>query len=186
VEVSCIDVAMPVILMRAEAFGKSGHEAAADLDQDRELFARMEKIRRRAGVLMGMGDVAKNVVPKIALLSAPRRGGAITSRYFVPYACHKSHPVTGTVCIASACALPGTVAAQLAPLPPAPQGVVEIEHPSGRIAIDLDADFSGGRQDLRRAALIRTARRVFEGRVCVPRHVWTGNRHSAQPEQAAA
>ena len=57
---------------------------------------------------------------------------------------------------------------------PAPQGVVEIEHPSGKIAIDLDADFTNGKQELRRAALIRTARRIFEGRVFVPKHVWAG------------
>jgi 2-methylaconitate cis-trans-isomerase PrpF len=66
------------------------------------------------------------------------------------------------------------VASQFVNLPPAPQGVLEIEHPSGKIAIDLDADFTKGRQELRRAALIRTARRVFEGRIFVPKHVWAG------------
>lgn len=178
IEVSCVDIAMPVVLMRAEAFGKSGHETAAELDADRELFARMEAIRRKAGMLMGMGDVSRSVVPKIALLSAPRNGGVIASRYFVPETCHKSHPVTGTVCIASACAIPGTVAARIAPLPPAPQGMVRIEHPSGMIIIDLDANLAGGRQELRRAALVRTARRVFEGHACIPEHVWPGFRHS--------
>ena len=52
--------------------------------------------------------------------------------------------------------------------------MIEIEHPSGKIAIDLDADFINGKQELRRAALIRTARRIFEGRVFVPSHVWGG------------
>jgi 2-methylaconitate cis-trans-isomerase PrpF len=51
---------------------------------------------------------------------------------------------------------------------------MEIEHPSGKIAIDLDADFANGKEELRRAALIRTARRIFEGRVFVPKHVWAG------------
>jgi len=174
VEVSCVDVAMPVVLMRAEAFGKTGHETAVELDADRELFQRMEAIRRKAGMLMGMGDVSKLVVPKIALLSKPRRGGVIASRYFVPDACHKAHPVTGTVCIASACAIPGTVAAQIAPLFTAPQGMVRIEHPSGMIIIDLDVDLARGKQALRRAALIRTARRIFEGCVHVPEQVWPG------------
>ncbi len=186
VEVSCVDIAMPVVLMRAEAFGKSGHETTTELDADRALFARMESIRRKAGVLMGMGDVAKSVVPKIALLSPPRKGGIITSRYFVPETCHKSHPVTGTVCIASACAIPGTVAAQIAQLPPAPQGVIRIEHPSGIIMVDLDVDLAGGRQDLRRAALVRTARRIFEGYACVPEHVWPGSRQSGRTVLATA
>jgi 2-methylaconitate cis-trans-isomerase PrpF len=173
VDVSCVDVAMPMILMRAEQLGKTGYETPNELDADKALMERMEAIRRKAGVLMGMGDVSKAVVPKIGLLSAPRGGGTITSRYFVPYECHKAHAVTGTVCVASACAIPGTVASQLVRLPPPPQGILTIEHPSGKIAIDLDADFDG-KEVLRRAALVRTARRIFEGSVLVPRQVWAG------------
>jgi len=183
VEVSCVDVAMPIVLMRAEDFGKTGHETAVELDADKETHARMEAIRRKAGVLMGMGDVSRNVVPKMALLSKPRNGGHIASRFFVPETCHKAHPVTGTVCIASACAIPGTIAAQLAPLLAAPQGMIKIEHPQGLIIIDLDVDFTGGRQELRRAALIRTARRIFEGMVCVPSKIWSGHK---QPAKVAA
>jgi 2-methylaconitate cis-trans-isomerase PrpF len=186
VEASCVDIAMPAVLMRAEAFGKTGHETAAELDADRELFKRMEAIRRKAGALMGMGDVSKLVVPKFALLSKPRKGGAIASRYFVPETCHKSHPVTGTVCISAACAIPGTVAWQIAPLPTSPQGMIRIEHPSGMIIIDLDVDLAGGKQQLRRAALVRTARRIFEGHVCVPEEVWAGSKRAAQPAAAAA
>ncbi|HET9664148.1 MAG TPA: 4-oxalomesaconate tautomerase [Burkholderiales bacterium] len=177
IDVSCVDVAMPMILMRAEQFGKTGHESAAELDADRDLYARMEPIRRKAGELMGMGDVSKLVVPKIGLLAKPRQGGTIASRYFVPYSCHKAHAVTGTVCVACACAITGTVAAQIAPLPPAPQGVVQIEHPSGMIAIDLDVELKNTSAVMRRAALIRTARRIFDGHVHVPAKVWRG----AQP-----
>ena len=185
VEVSCVDIAMPVVLMRAEALGKTGHETAVELDADRELLKRMEAIRRKAGALMGMGDVSKSVVPKMALLSAPRNGGTIASRFFVPETCHKAHPVTGTVCIASACAISGTVASQISPLPPAPQGMVRIEHPQGLIVMDLDVDFTAGRQDLRRAALIRTARRIFEGNVCVPEKVWAGHRVTSREAATA-
>jgi len=186
VEVSCVDIAMPVVLMRAEDFGKTGHETAVELDADRELLSRMEAIRRKAGALMGMGDVSKRVVPKMALLSSPRKGGAIASRFFVPETCHKSHPVTGTVCISAACAISGTVASQIAPLPTSPQGMIRIEHPSGMIVIDLDVDLAGGRQELRRAALVRTARRIFEGHVYVPEQIWTGFKRSDRPAVATA
>ena len=185
IAVSCVDIAMPLVMMRAADLGKTGYESAAELDADRQLMDRMAAIRRKAGVLMGMGDVSKNVVPKIALLAKPRNNGTISSRYFVPETCHKSHPVTGTVCISAACAIPGTIAAQIAPLPSAPQGMVKIEHPSGMILIDLDADFSGGKELLRRAALIRTARRIFEGHVMVPASVWSG-KAAAQRVSVAA
>jgi len=186
IDVSCVDVAMPMVLMRAEQLGKSGHESAAELDADRALFGRMEAIRCKAGELMGMGDVSRLVVPKIGLLSKPSNGGTIASRYFVPYSCHKAHAVTGTVCVASACAIPGTVATQLVSLPPAPQGIIKIEHPSGMIAIDLDVELDKASPIMRRAALIRTARRVFEGYVHVPAAVWPGAQATDSRTPAAA
>ena len=186
IDVSCVDVAMPMVLMRAEQLGKSGHESAAELDADRALFGRMEAIRCKAGELMGMGDVSRLVVPKIGLLSKPSNGGTIASRYFVPYSCHKAHAVTGTVCVASACAIPGTVATQLVSLPPAPQGIIKIEHPSGMIAIDLDVELDKASPIMRRAALIRTARRVFEGHVHVPAAVWPGAQATDSRAPAAA
>jgi 4-oxalomesaconate tautomerase len=186
VEASCVDAAMPVVLMPAAQLGRTGQETAAELDADRALMARMEAIRRKAGVLMGMGDVSRLVVPKIALLSPAAHGGTITSRYFVPDACHKAHAVTGTLCVAAACATPGTVAARIAPRLSAPQGVVVIEHPSGTIAIDLDVELAGGSGIIRRAALIRTARRLFEGRVCIPEAVWPGAKSGGSGKSRAA
>jgi 4-oxalomesaconate tautomerase len=186
IDVSCVDVAMPMVLMRAEQLGKTGHESAAELDADRALFSRMEAIRCKAGELMGMGDVSRLVVPKIGLLSKPSNGGTIASRYFVPYSCHRAHAVTGTVCVASACAIPGTVATQLVSLPPAPQGIIKIEHPSGMIAIDLDVELDKASPIMRRAALIRTARRVFEGHVHVPAAVWPGAQAADSRAPAAA
>ena len=174
VDVSCVDMAMPMVLMPAEQLGKTGCESAAELDADKELFKRMEAIRRKAGEMMGMGDVSGMVVPKIGLLAKPSKGGTITSRYFVPYSCHKAHAVTGTVCVASACAIPGTVAARLTSLPRASQGVVRIEHPSGMIAIDLDVELDQEPAVIRRAALIRTARRIFDGHVYFPAQIWSG------------
>ena len=124
--------------------------------------------------LIVLPDPAYFNTAKISLVAKPRHGGAISSRFFVPYSCHKSHAVTGTVCLASACAIPGTVAEKISGRSQAPQGIIEIEHPSGKIAVDLDADFSNGKQALRRAALIRTARRIFDGNVNVPKAIWAG------------
>ena len=115
----------------------------------------------------------------------PRNGGTIASRYFVPYSCHTAHAVTGTVCVASACAIPDTVAYKLAPLARAPQGIVKIEHPSGIIDIDLDVDFSVNPPQMRRAALIRTARRLFQGEVLIPSRIWAPE-FGSQPSRSTA
>ena len=62
--VSCVDAAMPVVIARAEEFGKSGHESAAALSADSAFMARLEKVRIQAGIRMGFPDAADRVIPK--------------------------------------------------------------------------------------------------------------------------
>jgi 2-methylaconitate cis-trans-isomerase PrpF len=158
-----IDYAMPMLLLSAAELGLQGDEPPAMLDANADLLARLERVRREAGRRMGLGDVSTMVVPKVGLLSAPRNGGTITSRYFVPDRCHRSHAVTGALCLAVASRLHGTIAHDLAQSEPV--SPVTIEHPSGRIQIDLSFAPNG---DIARASVIRTARRIFEGSVIVP------------------
>jgi 2-methylaconitate cis-trans-isomerase PrpF len=167
VEVTCVDMAMPVVIMAALALGKAGDETPEALEADRELFARVARIRLEAGRRMGLGDVSKLVVPKPVLVSPPRRGGTITSRYFTPLTCHRSHAATGALAVATAVVLPGSVANRCA----APWGVdgqVTVEHPAGRIITTLDIAHQDGGLTIHRASLVRTARRIFEGHVLVP------------------
>ena len=168
VEATCIDMAMPLVIMPAEAFGKTGKESPAELDADRALMQRMESIRLEAGRRMGMGDVSKLVVPKPALVSRPAKGGNIASRYFTPHACHKAHAVTGALAVATAVVLPGTVASRFAEPKGFPGGVLAIEHPSGKIEVDLVTRRNGSAPVVERASFVRTARRIFEGHVYVP------------------
>lgn len=165
VPVTLIDYAMPMMIIQAAAFGLSGTETPEQLDANRPLFVQLERLRREAGQRMGLGDVSNAVVPKIGLMAPPTRpGGTITSRYLVPHRTHRAHAVTGALCVAVAAAMPGTVAHAVARLPAAGAPII-IEHPSGKIDVDLEIDASGV---VRRASLIRTARRIFEGTVIVP------------------
>ena len=76
VPVSCIDVAMPMVMMRAGDLGLSGYEPG-EITGNAELMQRIEAIRLEAGRRMGLGDVAKSVVPKVGILAptAPRWRG---------------------------------------------------------------------------------------------------------------
>jgi 4-oxalomesaconate tautomerase len=162
--VTLVDYAMPMVLLRAADLGISGDEAPDELETNLSLLARLEAIRLEAGLRMGLGDVSGSVVPKVGILSGARHGGTITSRYFMnARRCHKGHAVTGALCIAAACRLPGSVAHDLATT--SLSSLVNLEHPSGRIEIDLSLDASG---HITRASLVRTARRIFEGNVIVP------------------
>jgi 2-methylaconitate cis-trans-isomerase PrpF len=115
---------------------------------------------------MGLGDVSDRVIPKVGLLSPPRQGGTITSRYLMPHNCHHSHAATGALCVGAAVRTAGTIAAGIAADRDAPS--VVIEHPSGRIEVEILLDANGS---IRRGSLIRTARRIFEGRIILPRSV---------------
>ncbi len=171
IAVTLIDYAMPMMLLAASDVGLNGDETAEAIDANAALLARIEDIRREAGRRMGLGDVSTMVIPKVGLLSPPRHGGTITSRYLVPHRCHRSHAVTGALCVAVACRLPGTVAYALAQAEPV--SPVTIEHPSGRIQIDLTFKADGG---VERASVIRTARRIFEGNVIVPADAFASSR----------
>jgi len=171
VPVTLIDYAMPMMLVAASDLGLRGDETPEELDANAALLARMEDIRREAGLRMGLGDVSKLVIPKVGVLSPPRQGGTITSRYFVPHRCHRSHAVTGGLCVAMASRLRGTVAYELAQAEPV--SPVTIEHPTGRIQIDLTFKSDGS---VDRASVIRTARRIFEGNVIVPAEAFVSSR----------
>jgi 2-methylaconitate cis-trans-isomerase PrpF len=173
VEITCMDVAMPLAIARAEAFGLSGYESREALDANRDFYGRMEPIRIEAGRRMGLGDVAKSVIPKFAILAPPRDGGAIAARYFMPWNCHPAMAVTGAQCIASCAMTPGTVADGLAVKPAGAPVVVAIEHASGQIAVTVDAEMDSGEFVLHTAGLIRTARLLARGQVMVPREIWS-------------
>jgi len=168
VDATCIDMAMPLVLMPADALGKTGRESPGELDGDRAMMQKIESIRLEAGRRMGMGDVAKLVVPKPALLSRPSQGGNIASRYFTPHACHKAHAVTGALAVATAAVLPGTVASRFVEPKGFSGGVLAIEHPSGKIEVDLVTRRNGAAPVVERASFVRTARRIFDGHVHVP------------------
>jgi 2-methylaconitate cis-trans-isomerase PrpF len=184
ITVSCVDLAMPMVIAKASDFGVTGYETKAELDANKPLLKRMEEIRLVAGRLMGMGDVTGQVVPKFCLVAPPRHGNAVTSRYFVPEDCHSAHAVTGGLCLAAACVLPGSVTEGIAVLAPGPRRMIVIEHPSGTLATEFELEGTADKPVIRRAAFVRTARKIMAGDVYVPGSVWSG-REAVRPARAA-
>ncbi len=168
IEVTCIDVAMPLVIARADAFGLTGYESAAELDADTAFFARMEAVRLEAGRRMGMGDVSKSVTPKFGLLAPARDGGTIATRYFMPWKTHPTMAVTGAQCLASCALLPGSVSDGLLTRPETSPAMVTLEHASGQIEVLVDFTRDGDALTLNSAGLVRTARKIAAGEVFVP------------------
>jgi 4-oxalomesaconate tautomerase len=171
IEVTCMDVAMPLVIARAADFGLSGYETAEELDNNRDFFAKMEAIRIEAGAAMGMGDVTKSVTPKFGLLAPAKSGGTIATRYFMPWNTHPTMAVTGAQCLASCALTPGTVSDGLLDRPTTGPAEVILEHASGNIDVLVDFSTEDG-FTLKSAGLIRTARKLADGNVYVPSDVW--------------
>lgn len=174
IEVTCMDVAMPMVIARASDFGLTGYETPEELDANRAFYDRMEPIRIEAGKRMGMGDVSGSVTPKFGILAPPRHGGTVTARYFMPKNCHPTMAVTGSQCLASCLLTPGTVATGLFTPPEGQPAIVLIEHPTG--TIDVTVDYENGPEGfaLSSAGLLRTARLLARGEVFVPQSIWAG------------
>ena len=165
VEVTCIDNGMPVVVMRASDLGITGYESREDLDANEALKGWLESIRLQAGPLMNLGNVKEKSVPKMTLAAPPRAGGAVSTRTFIPHRCHASIGVLGAVSVATACVLPGSTARALAQVPDGDEKLVSVEHPSGETSVMINVAMEDGVLEVSRAAVLRTARKLFEGRV---------------------
>ena len=177
VDVTCIDNGMPIVLLRAADFGLLGTETPEVLEADSALKARIEALRLKLGPRMNLGDVAKKTVPKMTLVAPAQHGGVLTTRSFIPHRVHEAIGVLGAVSVATACVIPGSIAAEIAgPISAEAGCVLDIEHPSGFFSVDMVAQVSGDPLTpavrVTRSALLRTARKLMQGMVFVPASLW--------------
>jgi 4-oxalomesaconate tautomerase len=157
-----IDNGMPCVVFKAADVGATGYEDRDTLDAWTDLKARIEAIRLKAGPLMNLGDVREKSVPKMMLVAPPRGGGAVAARSFIPHRAHASIGVLGAVTVATACLTEGSAAADIAAVPDGPRKILSIEHATGEMSCILTMGPSG---EVASAALLRTARKLMDGRV---------------------
>ena len=173
IDVTCIDNGMPLVMFRASDVGRTGYESVAELNADTELKTRIEALRLQASLLMGLGDVSKKNYPKMTLIAAPRAGGSLTTRSFIPHVCHDAIGVLAAVTVGTACVLEGSVCDGVAVMGEGASKKVSVEHPTGEFSVALETD-PANPQNVTKAALLRTARLLMRGEALVPRSVWAG------------
>ena len=173
IEVTCIDNGMPVVILDAADFGLSGDESPEAIEANAAVKQRVERIRLELGPRMNLGDVARKTVPKMSLVSPARHGGHLNTRTFIPHRVHEAIGVLGAVSVATACAVPGTVAERIAhrAVAAGPRRL-EIEHPTGFFTVEMNVTGSGSSLRVNRSALLRTARKLMRGEVYVPAAAW--------------
>lgn len=187
--VSIVDAANPVVFADAAELGLTGSELPAELEARPEIMATLEELRGRAAEMLGIVREPREAaavspgVPKVAYVAAPREY-ATTSGVVLPAGCmdlqgrflsmgtaHRSYPVTGAICTAAAAVVQGTVvhAASRATLREGEPAVVRIGNPYGAMDAKIRWEVRAGEVRILGATVGRTARRIMEGYVYVPR-----------------
>jgi 2-methylaconitate cis-trans-isomerase PrpF len=183
--VSCVDVAVPMMIARASDFGKTGTEPVKHLRNDETFFQALKTLWIQAGLKMGLKgrngqpmtaeEIANSeTVPKVCIVGPPTQDGHISTRYFTPQEGHDAMAVTGGCCLAAACMIPGTVAREVARGLPAfsasPREVqVDIENPAGILSATVEGQQVDGTTRINRAAYRRSAQILLRGYVPVYR-----------------
>jgi 4-oxalomesaconate tautomerase len=181
VDVSCVDVAVPMVILRAADVGRDVQDKIETFDSDAALMARLRAIwveaglrmqlKKRNGEPMSADDLAASeTVPKVCLVGPPKGTGNLTARYFTPQAGHRSLAVSGGCCLAAAALVPGTVAASVArnvtPLTSSFTEVgIGIENPAGILDATIDARIVSGAVEIAKAAYKRSAQILLRGHV---------------------
>ena len=163
IEISIVDAGHLMVLAKAESFGLNGMETSGYFINHPEVLDRIEAIRLEVGLLVGLGDVSNNVLPKVGLLSNPRIDGHIKSQYFTPKTLHPTHAVSGAVCIATACKASGTVAADIAIVNNEHIEKIIVEHNCGAIPVQIEVEGKGDDFDVVKAGTLRTVRKLIDG-----------------------
>ena len=175
-EATLIDASTALVIVRAEALGLSGAELPDAIEADPALAGRLEAIRRAGAVAMGLAPETESV-PKVGFVAPPADAvtlsGArlaadtvdLTARAISMGRAHRALPLTAALALAAAARIPGTVAADVARSGTGTS--VRLGHPSGvaEVAVDCAA---ASPPHIERVTVIRTARRLMEGRVLIP------------------
>lgn len=190
-DITVCDVGNICVFVRAEDLDVSGSEAADHLNDDKAFWHRVREVRGRAAKLLGMCQNWERVddespgLPMVVMvapvLNKDEHRADVTLRLLLNNRCHDSMAGTGATCTAACSQVSGTIVSQ-ALRKEIQGGVLRIQHPlgvmpfwvtpkdGGKYLLDNDAEVDAF--DI--LAFVRTSRRIMEGRVYVPSHIWDG------------
>ncbi len=187
VEVSLIDATNACMFVAAASMGITGLELPTELERNTELLARLQEMRCMASVAMGLTSSIEEArrmatAPKVAMVAAAADARTLSGKMLTADDMdihvrmissgqpHRATELTGAMCLAAACRVPGSIPNRMLS-EAARTGPVRIGHPSGVVLVDAAAELQGDAIHIRHATVYRTARRLFQGEVlyCLPK-----------------
>ncbi|WP_323703710.1 PrpF domain-containing protein [Mammaliicoccus sp. Dog046] len=189
-EVSILDTGNIVAFVKAYDFGLNGHALSGEINLPHQLDA-IEQLRVQVGIKLGIFkenqtvNPASDALPKITLVNEPvdyiteigtlnnAEDIDIIGRYISMGKLHPSFAVSGAICLATACQIPGTVPYTLCKNHT--DHTINIGHPNGSIEADIFLQHNESGYYLEEGSIGRTARRIMEGHAVVPNTLtWEG------------
>ena len=186
VEVSIVDVANPLVFVKAKDLGLSGKELPDELNADEEKLNLLETIRGLSAVKLGLiEDYTKSAwetpgIPKMTFVAEPEAyvtsdGTRIEkdqidllSRMMSMQKTHPSYAMTGAMCTAGASVIPGSVVQQVLN-PDVDTQFIRIGHPGGILECGVDYQKKDNEPVIEDTFGFRTANLLMEGVATVRR-----------------
>ncbi|WP_296239932.1 MULTISPECIES: 2-methylaconitate cis-trans isomerase PrpF [unclassified Psychrobacter] len=187
VKATFISAGIPTIFMRAEDLGFTGTELQGDINSDSETLAKLEKIRAKGGVAMGLFKDVREAqssqhIPKIAWVGAAQSYSAssgkaveaneidLVVRAMSMGQLHHAMMGTAAVAIAAAATTQGTLVNEAAGGGQSKKQLSEVRfgHPSGTLLVGGKTEQVDGRWQAKKVSMSRSARRIMVGEVFVP------------------
>lgn len=182
IAVSIVDAANPLVYIKAEDIGFTGTESASAIDAKPENLELLEKIRGEAAVKMGLinawqeGATVTPGVPKMTIISSAQdyttdSGKEIAAsdydlsmRMMSMQKAHKTIALTGALCTAAACAIPGTIPNEVLGNENVKNEIV-LGHSDGTISVAMKYKNEDGKIKIESVSSHRTARKIMTGTV---------------------
>src|SRR5262245_35384374 len=159
VPASLVDAANPCVFVPAEAVGATATELPTQIEQNAELLAKLEAIRRAASVAMGIAPDLEKAgtisVPIVSFVAPPVEMTVLSGRRLAPAdmdiavrmmsngQAHRATPLTGALGLAVATRVPGTIPNEFARSLSDDAMQIRIAHASGVITVDAKVAPSG-------------------------------------------
>jgi 2-methylaconitate cis-trans-isomerase PrpF len=178
-----VDAGNACVFVRAESLGLTGTETPEQIEREPRIMEALLAIRAQASVAMGIApDLkaahARAATPSIGLIAAPRAwttldgetlgedAADLAVRMISSNQPHRALPLTASLCVAVAAAIPDTLVHTAARYPG--RGPIRLAMPSGVLTVSAEVRKDREGWYALWGSFNRTARRLFEGRVCLP------------------
>jgi len=175
--VTCIDAGNPCVFVEAKSIHVDGTILPDAIDNNPELLSRLDSIRRKASVAMGISEDEVSTpgsIPKIAIISQSKSHQVLSGeridegkidlvvRAMSVGQPHRAIPITVAMGVAAAASVEGSVVYSNVSKTRADSDGITIGHSSGKLLVGAVFDKEG---NLTGATVFRTARRLFDGTV---------------------